>query len=158
MQPKLQVFLHANPSCFQGTVNDATGIFPSAFVKIIKDLPQQEDTVNKIRCYYYDETVSTIRDISVEENLSSIPLFKDLMELIKQEFDQHDIVLNYRDLDGDLIRLLSDQDVELMVSQSRKRSSEKHFFPWKLHITHKDDFSVYSTSPGIGDTQTVRAT
>jgi len=76
----------------------------------------------------------------------------------RQEFDQHDIVLNYRDLDGDLIRLLSDQDVELMVSQSRKRSSEKHFFPWKLHITHKDDFSVYSTSPGIGDTQTVRAT
>ncbi|XP_015717808.1 neutrophil cytosol factor 4 [Coturnix japonica] len=147
-----------NKDWLEGTVNDATGIFPSAFVKIIKDLPQQEDTVNKIRCYYYDETVSTIRDISVEESLSSIPLFKDLMELIKQEFDQQDIVLNYRDLDGDLIRLLSDQDVELMVSQSRKRSTEKHFFPWKLHITHKDDFSVYNTSPGVGNTQIVRAT
>lgn len=46
---------------FQGAVNDTTGIFPCAFVKIIKDLPQQEDTVNKVRCYYHDETVSTIR-------------------------------------------------------------------------------------------------
>jgi len=82
----------------------------------------------------------------------SIPFFS-----ARREFDQDDIVLNYRDLDGDLIRLLSDQDVELMVSQSRRRPSEKRFFPWKLHITHKDDLGVYNTSPGIDATQTVRA-
>uniref|UniRef100_A0A493TUV1 Neutrophil cytosolic factor 4 n=1 Tax=Anas platyrhynchos platyrhynchos TaxID=8840 RepID=A0A493TUV1_ANAPP len=147
-----------NKDWLEGTVNDTTGIFPCAFVKIIKDLPQQEDTVNKVRCYYHDETVSTIRDISVEEDLSSIPLFNDLMELIRREFDQDDIVLNYRDLDGDLVRLLSDQDIELMVSQSRNKPSEKHMFPWKLHITHKDDFSVYNTSPEMGAIHTVRAT
>uniref|UniRef100_H0ZKB7 Neutrophil cytosol factor 4 n=1 Tax=Taeniopygia guttata TaxID=59729 RepID=H0ZKB7_TAEGU len=146
-----------NKDWLEGTADGATGIFPCAFVKIIKDLPQQEDTVNKVRCYYYDETVSTIRDISVEEDLNSIPLFKDLMELMRQEFNQDDIVLNYRDPDGDLIRLLSDQDVELMVSQSRGSPSEKHFFPWKLHITHKDDLGVYNTSPGTGATQTVGA-
>ncbi|XP_026650327.1 neutrophil cytosol factor 4 isoform X5 [Zonotrichia albicollis] len=146
-----------NKDWLEGTADGATGIFPCAFVKIIKDLPQQEDTVNKVRCYYYDETVSTIRDISVEEDLSSIPSFKDLMELMRQEFNQEDIVLNYRDPEGDLIRLLSDQDVELMVSQSRSYSSEKHFFPWKLHITHKDDLGVYNTSPGAGATQTVGA-
>lgn len=75
----------------------------------------------------------------------------------RQEFNQDDIVLNYRDPGGDLIRLLSDQDVELMVSQSKRSPSEKHFFPWKLHITHKDDLSVYNTSPGTGATQTVGA-
>ncbi|NXS85456.1 NCF4 factor, partial [Erpornis zantholeuca] len=131
-----------NKDWLEGTADGATGIFPCAFVKIIKDLPKQEDTVNKVRCYYYDETVSTIRDISVEEDLSSIPSFKDLTELMRQEFNQDDIVLNYRDPDGDLIRLLSDQDVELMVSQSRRQPSEKHFFPWKLHITHTDDLAV----------------
>uniref|UniRef100_A0A8C3DCC1 Neutrophil cytosol factor 4 n=2 Tax=Corvus moneduloides TaxID=1196302 RepID=A0A8C3DCC1_CORMO len=146
-----------NKDWLEGTAGGATGIFPCAFVKIIKDLPKQEDTVNKVRCYYYDETVSTIRDISVEEDLSSIPSFKDLMELMRQEFNQDDIVLNYRDPDGDLIRLLSDQDVELMVSQSRRRPSEKHFFSWKLHITHKDDLAIYNTSPGIGATQAVGA-
>nr|XP_041569494.1 neutrophil cytosol factor 4 isoform X4 [Taeniopygia guttata] len=72
-----------NKDWLEGTADGATGIFPCAFVKIIKDLPQQEDTVNKVRCYYYDETVSTIRDISVEEDLNSIPLFKDLMELMR---------------------------------------------------------------------------
>lgn len=75
----------------------------------------------------------------------------------RQEFNQDDIVLNYRDPEGDLIRLLSDQDVELMVSLSRKSPSVKHFFPWKLHITHKDDLGVYNTSPGTGATQTVGA-
>ncbi|XP_057243553.1 neutrophil cytosol factor 4 isoform X2 [Malurus melanocephalus] len=125
-----------NKDWLEGTAGGATGIFPSAFVKIIKGLPQQEDTVNKIRCYYYGDTMSTIR----------------------QEFHQDDIVLNYRDLDGDLIRLLSDQDVELMVAQSRRRPSEKHFFPWKLHITHKDDLGVYNTTPGTGATQTVGTT
>ncbi|XP_009682620.1 neutrophil cytosol factor 4 isoform X2 [Struthio camelus] len=145
-----------NKDWLEGTAHSATGIFPCAFVKIIKDLPQQEDTVNRVRCYYHEETVSTIRDILVEEDLSSIPLFKDLLELIRREFDQDDIVLNYRDRDGDLIRLLSDQDVELMVSQSRRKPTEKHIFPWKLHITHKDDLSVYNTNPGIGAIQTVR--
>ncbi|XP_023791637.1 neutrophil cytosol factor 4 isoform X1 [Cyanistes caeruleus] len=146
-----------NKDWLEGTADGATGIFPSAFVKIIKDLPQKEETINKVRCYYYDETVSTVRDISVDEDLSSIPSFKDLMALIRQEFNQDDIVLNYRDPDGDLIRLLSDQDVELMVSQSRRSPSEKHFFPWKLHITHKDDLGVYNTNPGTGATQTVGA-
>ncbi|XP_027735325.1 neutrophil cytosol factor 4 isoform X2 [Empidonax traillii] len=146
-----------NKDWLEGTANDATGIFPCAFVKIIKDLPQQEDTVNKVRCYYHNETVSTIRDISVEENLSSIPSFKELMELMRREFGQDEIALNYRDPDGDLIRLLSDEDVELMVSQSRRSPSEKHFFPWKLHITHKDDLGVYNTSPGIDANQIVGA-
>uniref|UniRef100_A0A8D2PAJ1 Neutrophil cytosolic factor 4 n=1 Tax=Zosterops lateralis melanops TaxID=1220523 RepID=A0A8D2PAJ1_ZOSLA len=143
-----------NKDWLEGTADGATGIFPCAFVKIIKDLPQQEVTVNKVRCYYYDETMSTIRYTSQEflDFLGSIHFFSP-----RQEFNQDDIVLNYRDPGGDLIRLLSDQDVELMVSQSRRSPSEKHFFTWKLHITHKDDLGVYNTSPGRGATQTVGA-
>ncbi|KAH1186546.1 hypothetical protein KIL84_019295 [Mauremys mutica] len=137
----------------EGTVHNSTGIFPCAFVKIIQDLPPEEGTINWLRCYYQDDTLSIIRDISVEEDLSSTPLFKDLMALMRREFDCDDIVLNYRDSEGDLIRLVSDQDVELMVSQGRRRPSEKHFFPWELHITHQDDLSVYNTSPGGGTSQ-----
>ncbi|XP_030401437.1 neutrophil cytosol factor 4-like [Gopherus evgoodei] len=142
-----------NKDWLEGTVHDSTGIFPCAFVKIIQDLPLEEGTINWLRCYYQDDTLSIIRDISVEEDLSSTPLFKDLMALMRREFDRDDIVLNYRDSEGDLIRLVSDQDVELMVSEGRRRPSEKHFFPWKLHITHQHDLSVYNTSPGGGTSQ-----
>ncbi|XP_070610928.1 neutrophil cytosol factor 4 isoform X2 [Erythrolamprus reginae] len=139
-----------NKEWFEGTLRDATGIFPCDFVSVIKDLPQEEDPINWLRCYYHDDNVSSIRDISVEEDLSSIPLFQDLMELIRREFERNDIALNYRDAEGDLIRLLSDEDVALMVMQGRSWPFEKHIFPWKLHVTREADYSIYhSTKPAV---------
>ncbi|XP_062990656.1 neutrophil cytosol factor 4 [Elgaria multicarinata webbii] len=143
-----------NKDWFEGTVRDATGIFPCAFVAIIKDLPQEDDPINWLRCYYHEENASTIRDISVEEDLSSTPLFNDLMELIRREFGRDDIALNYHDAEGDLIRLLSDEDVVLMVMQGRSWPFEKHIFPWKLHVTQEDDYSVYNPAGFAVSTQT----
>uniref|UniRef100_A0A8D0CAG2 Neutrophil cytosol factor 4 n=1 Tax=Salvator merianae TaxID=96440 RepID=A0A8D0CAG2_SALMN len=144
-----------NKDWLEGTVRDATGIFPSAFVGIIKDLPQEEDTINWLRCYYHEDNISAVRDISVDEDLSSTPLFQDLMELVRREFGRDDIALNYRDVEGDLIRLLSDEDVELMVMQGISWPSEKHIFPWKLHVTQKDDYSVYRSKGDVISTQMV---
>ncbi|CAM4460773.1 unnamed protein product, partial [Caretta caretta] len=78
-----------DPACREGTsaacgtVHEATGIFPCAFVKIIQDLPPEEGTIDWLRCYYQDDAVGSIRDISVEEDLSSTPLFKHLMALMR---------------------------------------------------------------------------
>ncbi|XP_038612575.1 neutrophil cytosol factor 4 [Tachyglossus aculeatus] len=136
-----------NKEWLEGTVHGATGIFPLSFVKIIKDLPEEEDSSNWLRCYYYEDTVSIVRDIAIEEDLNSTPSYKDLLELMQREFQRKDIVLNYRDPQGDLVRLLSDQDVRLMVRQSsRNAPRQAHLFAWKLHITQRDDFSVYNTS------------
>uniref|UniRef100_A0A3Q2GYG2 Neutrophil cytosol factor 4 n=1 Tax=Equus caballus TaxID=9796 RepID=A0A3Q2GYG2_HORSE len=104
-----------NKDWLEGTVRGATGIFPLSFVKILKDFPEEDDPTNWLRCYYYEDTISTIKDIAVEEDLSSTPLFKDLLELMRREFQREDIALNYRDADGDLVRLLSDEDVALMT-------------------------------------------
>uniref|UniRef100_A0ABM5GET1 Neutrophil cytosol factor 4 n=1 Tax=Pogona vitticeps TaxID=103695 RepID=A0ABM5GET1_9SAUR len=145
-----------NKDWFEGTVGGATGIFPCAFVTVIKDLPQEEDSFNWLRCYYHDDNVSTIRDISVEEDLSSTPLFQDLMDLIRKEFGCEEIALNYRDAEGDLIRLLSDEDVTLMVMQGRSWPSEKNIFPWKLHVTQQDDYSAYNIARPVILTQTTR--
>lgn len=136
-----------NKDWLEGTVRGATGIFPQSFVKILKDFPEEEDPTNWLRCYYYEDTISTTKDIAVEEELSSTPLFKDLMQLMRREFQREDIALNYRDAQGDLVRLLSDEDVALMVKQAQGLPSQKHLFPWKLHITQKDDYRVYNTVP-----------
>lgn len=88
-----------------------------------------------------------LRDIAVEEDLNSTPLFKDLLVLMRREFQREDIALNYQDAEGDLVRLLSDEDVGLMVKQAQGLPSQKRLFPWKLHVTQKDDYSVYNTVP-----------
>ncbi|XP_066214394.1 neutrophil cytosol factor 4 [Saccopteryx leptura] len=136
-----------NKDWLEGTVRGTTGIFPKSFVKILKDFPEEDDPTNWLRCYYYEDTISTIKDIAVEEDLRSTPLFKDLLELMRREFQREDIALNYRDADGDLVRLLSDEDVKLMVRQAQKLPPQKRLFPWKLHITQKDNYKVYNTVP-----------
>lgn len=83
----------------------------------------------------------------MEEDLSSTPLFKDLLGLMRREFQREDIALNYRDADGDLVRLLSDEDVRLMVRRAQVLPSRKRLFPWKLHVTQEDDYRVYNTAP-----------
>ncbi|XP_020031355.1 neutrophil cytosol factor 4 [Castor canadensis] len=136
-----------NKDWLEGTAQGATGIFPVSFVKILKDFPEEDDPTNWLRCYYYEDTISTIKDIAVEEDLNSTPLFKDLMKLMRREFQKEDISLNYQDAEGDLVRLLSDEDVELMVRQAQGLPSQKRLFPWKLHITQKENYSVYNTVP-----------
>ncbi|XP_004675746.1 PREDICTED: neutrophil cytosol factor 4 isoform X2 [Condylura cristata] len=136
-----------NKDWLEGTVHGATGIFPLSFVKILKDFPEEDDPTNWLRCYYYEDTISTIKDIAVEEDLSSTPLFKDLLELMRREFQREDIALNYQDAEGDLVRLLSDEDVALMVRQARHLPAQKRLFPWKLHVTQQDDYRVYNTAP-----------
>ncbi|XP_057598083.1 neutrophil cytosol factor 4 [Hippopotamus amphibius kiboko] len=136
-----------NKDWLEGTLRGTTGIFPVSFVKIIKDFPEEEDPTNWLRCYYYEDTISTIKDIAVEEDLSSTPRFKDLLELMRREFRREDIALNYQDAEGDLVRLLSDEDVRLMVKRARGLPSRKRLFPWKLHVTQEDNYKVYNTVP-----------
>ena len=45
----------------QGTVRGTTGIFPVSFVRILKHFPEEEDPTNWLRCYYYEDTISTIK-------------------------------------------------------------------------------------------------
>lgn len=42
----------------------ATGIFPQSFVKILKEFPEEEDPTNWLRCYYYEDTISTTKFVA----------------------------------------------------------------------------------------------
>ncbi|XP_058872164.1 neutrophil cytosol factor 4 isoform X2 [Acipenser ruthenus] len=143
----------------EGTVRDAVGIFPQTFVKVIKQLPEKDSDseeseggkqLNCLRCYYYDAGTPQSRDICVEEELSIQPSYNDLLTRMRELFHNEDLALNYRDPEGDMIRILDDQDVELMVSECKSQSAADrpaNQFPWELHVTRIDDLSVYNTEP-----------
>ncbi|XP_034766822.1 neutrophil cytosol factor 4-like isoform X1 [Acipenser ruthenus] len=148
-----------NADWLEGTVRDAVGIFPQTFVKVIKQLPEKDSDseeseggkqLNCLRCYYYDAGTPQSRDICVEEELSIQPSYNDLLTRMRELFHNEDLALNYRDPEGDMIRILDDQDVELMVSECKSQSAADrpaNQFPWELHVTRIDDLSVYNTEP-----------
>ncbi|KAG9338870.1 hypothetical protein JZ751_025310 [Albula glossodonta] len=150
-----------------GTVRDRTGIFPQSFVKIIKPLPESDSdgegegrvpgaqrgppagSYSCLRCYCHQGQDVETRDVCVEEELSTQPAYSELLTLMREVFKLEDIALNYRDPEGDLIRILDDEDVKLMVSEGRRHGFEVkrpvNQFPWELHVTMASDMSVYNT-------------
>ncbi|KAJ8363251.1 hypothetical protein SKAU_G00120820 [Synaphobranchus kaupii] len=156
-----------NADWLEGTVRDRTGIFPQSFVKIIKPLPESDSegdgewkalgnlegapagSYSCLHCYLQQGQEIQTRDVCVEEDLSTQPSYSELFTLMREVFKLEDIALNYRDPEGDLIRVLDDEDVELMVTEGRLHGSEVkrpvNQFPWELYITLVSDLSVYNT-------------
>ncbi|XP_067830656.1 neutrophil cytosol factor 4 isoform X2 [Heptranchias perlo] len=144
-----------NEEWLEGTLYNCTGIFPKSFVRIIKDLPQghlnpneEESTVpQRLQCIYHDVNCCEIRNISLEDVQLE---YTDILSLMRTEFGKEDIALNYCDPDGDMVRIMDNMDVELMVLEAKGAPSmikQPDFVPWELHVTRKNDLSVYNTTP-----------
>ncbi|XP_067830657.1 neutrophil cytosol factor 4 isoform X3 [Heptranchias perlo] len=149
-----------NEEWLEGTLYNCTGIFPKSFVRIIKDLPQghlnpneEESTVpQRLQCIYHDVNCCEIRNISLEDVQLEYTDILSLMRyyLHRTEFGKEDIALNYCDPDGDMVRIMDNMDVELMVLEAKGAPSmikQPDFVPWELHVTRKNDLSVYNTTP-----------
>ncbi|KAM7394628.1 hypothetical protein PAMP_021416 [Pampus punctatissimus] len=132
-----------------------TGIFPESFVKIIKPLPESDSeseggghTYSCLRCYLLTPSGVETRDVCVQEDLTIEPTYKDLISRMRGVFKVDDIAVNYRDPEGDLIRILDNEDVQLMIRESRgqQRAVKRpvNQFPWELHVSMASDFSVYN--------------
>ncbi|XP_049899304.1 neutrophil cytosol factor 4 [Epinephelus moara] len=145
-----------NADWLEGTVNDQTGIFPQSFVKIIKPLPENDSegeggdsTYSCLHCLLLTPSGVQTRDVCVQEDLTIQPTYKDLLSRMRNVFKVDDIALNYRDPEGDLIRILDDEDVQLMIregsGQQGKDMRPVNQFPWELHVTLASDLSIYST-------------
>ncbi|KAF4097887.1 neutrophil cytosol factor 4 [Onychostoma macrolepis] len=153
-----------NADWLEGSVRDKTGIFPESFVNIIKPLPESDSdeeggasksvkraqsSYSCLHCYLLQPEGIDTRDICVEEDLSIQPSHEDLLSRMRDVFQVEDIALNYRDPEGDLIRILDDEDVTLMVQESKQTGSKVkrpvNQFPWELLVTHAKDLTVYNT-------------
>lgn len=146
-----------NTDWLEGTVNNQTGIFPESFVKVIKPLPEDEGDVASsapcyscLRCYLLTASGVDTRDVCVEEDITIQPSYSDLLARMRDVFNMDDITLNYRDPEGDLIRVLDDEDIGLMTREGRRQARGHaprpvNQFPWELHVTLTSDLSVYAT-------------
>ncbi|KAG7249994.1 hypothetical protein CRUP_024101, partial [Coryphaenoides rupestris] len=125
-----------------GTVNNQTGIFPETFVKVIKPLPEDEGGVASsshcyscLRCYLITPSGADTRDVCVEEDITIQPSYKDLLARMREVFKMDDIALNYRDPEGDLIRVLDDEDVSLMTREGSRQAQGRAQRPGSLYIS-----------------------
>ncbi|XP_034388705.1 neutrophil cytosol factor 4 isoform X2 [Cyclopterus lumpus] len=145
-----------NTDWLEGTVNNQTGIFPQSFVKIIKPLPPSDSesegggpSYSCLRCFLLTPSGVHTRDVCVQEDLSIQPTYKDLVSRMRNVFKLDDVALNYRDLEGDLVRVLDDEDIQLMIRESRGQQGKVkrpvNQFPWELHVTLTSDLSVYNS-------------
>ncbi|XP_063282572.1 neutrophil cytosol factor 4 [Pelobates fuscus] len=134
-----------NKDWLEGTVGDRTGIFPHSFVRIIKDLPEEQISASLLRCYFHDDDICHIRDISVEEDVRKCPSYKELLDLIRNEFPEVDVVLNMQDNEGELIRLMDNSDMDLLITQGKRKTRAGNYFPWELHVTRNGDLDIYGT-------------
>lgn len=136
-------------------MNNQTGIFPESFVKIIKPLPESDseaeargNTYSCLRCYLLTPSGVDTRDVCVQEDITIQPTYKDLILRMRNVFKVDNIALNYRDPEGDLIRILDDEDVQLMIKEGRGQQGKVkrpvNQFPWELHVTMASDLSVYN--------------
>ncbi|KAF0037053.1 hypothetical protein F2P81_009927 [Scophthalmus maximus] len=126
-----------NADWLEGTVNNQTGIFPESFVKIIKPLAESESeleggarTYSCLRCFLLTPSGVDTRDVCVQEDLTIQPTYKDLLSRMRNVFKEDDVALNYRDPEGDLVRILDDEDVLLMIKESRGNSGVLNLPPY----------------------------
>ncbi|XP_059189013.1 neutrophil cytosol factor 4 [Centropristis striata] len=144
-----------NADWLEGTVNNQTGIFPQSFVKIIKPLPDSDlegdsggPAYSCLHCFLLTPSGVQTRDVCVQEDLTIQPTHKDLLSRMRNVFKVDDIALNYRDPEGDLIRILDDEDVQQMIREGRGQQGKDkrpvNQFPWELYVTLASDLSVYN--------------
>ncbi|XP_006813665.1 neutrophil cytosol factor 4-like [Saccoglossus kowalevskii] len=139
----------------EGSLYGKIGIIPVPFVNIIEDVIDggwedewdDDNPTSVIRCHYD----GAIRDIDVDPKLAEMPTYQELLDTVRKSLSSSNIVLNYRDIEGDLILLKDQEDIDLLleVASLHPQLAISGYVPWELHITMSGDCSQYNTDPYV---------
>uniref|UniRef100_A0A8C4R4U7 Neutrophil cytosolic factor 4 n=1 Tax=Eptatretus burgeri TaxID=7764 RepID=A0A8C4R4U7_EPTBU len=152
-----------NNDWFEGSLKNRTGIFPASYVEIVQNLPAtdddgdgemtgvaQEESKRLLRCFFHEEGQSYIRDIFIEEDLANQPTYLAILQVVRKEMGEDDLILNYVDNEGDMVRIMDDADLLILLMESTGLSvscGAMSFVPWQLHLTQPNDVSPYNALP-----------
>lgn len=99
--------------------------------------------------YYYNKAP---RSVEVATELIDRPNYTSLYRAVQKQLHRHDIMLNYRDSDGDLVQLIEQEDMALLSTDAMppptasRQSNRTKQAPWAIYITSTNDTSVYNTA------------
>uniref|UniRef100_UPI0035902410 neutrophil cytosol factor 4 n=1 Tax=Myxine glutinosa TaxID=7769 RepID=UPI0035902410 len=120
-----------NDDWFEGSLKNRTGIFPASYVEVVQDLlatdddgdgemsgVEQEGSKRLLRCFFHEEGQSYIRDIFIKEDLANRPSYSAILQVVRKEMGEDDLILNYVDHEGDMVRLMDDADLSILLMES----------------------------------------
>ncbi|XP_077979634.1 neutrophil cytosol factor 4-like [Glandiceps talaboti] len=138
---------------FEGSHHGKLGLVPAPFVKIIEDVIdagwedewEDDSPTTVIRCYYE----GSIKDIDVDPKLADKPTYPKLCEAVRSSLGSKNLILNYQDIQGDLIMLKDQSDIDLLLVEASVNPQQaiSGYVPWELHISKEGDYSVYNVNP-----------
>jgi hypothetical protein len=143
-------------SWVMGRLGRQSGLAPLTYLSIVEPLPstqrlddgnqsdeweseeeeQVDDSTSFVTCYVGGVASS----VQVGADLIRRPTFLRFRNTIQDHLGRRDIVLNYRDIDGDLIEIVDQSDLDLMTQTTLTT-------PLTLYITDQGDHTPYNTHP-----------
>ncbi|CAI8026135.1 Neutrophil cytosol factor 4 [Geodia barretti] len=136
-----------------GRLGRQSGLVPLTYLSIIEPLPstqrlddgnqsdewesEEEEQVDHSASFITCYVGGVASSVQVGADLIRRPTFLRLRNAIQDHLGRRDIVLNYRDIDGDLIEIVDQSDLDLMTKTT----------PLTLYITDQGDHTPYNTHP-----------
>ncbi|XP_062508255.1 neutrophil cytosol factor 4-like [Corticium candelabrum] len=146
----------------EGELDCCKGLVPITYVEIIEDLVLEHSdtdewdddddddetrhkTINVLCRYKGNERV-----IGIPQKVAHEPSYLSLLAAVKSALSDFKVTLNYKDVQGDLVRICDDDDIRLLMREGvPKKPGPKlpNRVQWQLHVTRSGDLSVYNVKP-----------
>ncbi|RDD47228.1 Neutrophil cytosol factor 4 [Trichoplax sp. H2] len=130
------------------------GVHTESLLKLISTNAKRDSDSEEEIDYSYEDFVRVINyhyngcvnEIEINSEFFYKPKFEDLFFLISQRISKFEITLNYIDYEGDLIAIMSDEELDIMIEELAQGNGEKSYeIPWQIYVTDLGDFSSYNT-------------
>ncbi|KAI6653231.1 hypothetical protein LOD99_3756 [Oopsacas minuta] len=153
----IELIRHVDSLWLEGKYLGKQGIFPANYVRIIEPLDKGMDEFD-FSDEWDDEDEETFftvfykgvpRQIEIDPSKVQSPSYQDLITKVRGKLRVTDVVLNFRDREGDLVAILDDSDIRIMLSESFYNPNNKKYncTSWALYVTKHGDYSQYNIDP-----------
>ena len=67
------------------------------------------------------------------------------LSILSQRIKKYEITLNYIDYEGDMVAIMSDEELYIMIEELAQGKENSNEIPWEIYVTDLGDFTDYNT-------------